>query len=109
MKVALTGGSGFIGRYLLKKHLALGDTVHFLTRKSGVDIEPKDRVKVFVGDLTDEESLPLDFVDDVDVLYHCAGEVNHPTLMEKLHVLGTQNLLNLTCSRIGKWVHLSSV
>ena len=33
MNIAITGGTGFIGRHLLARHVALGDRVHYLTRK----------------------------------------------------------------------------
>ena len=106
MKVAITGGSGFIGKRLLDKHIKNGDHVRLLLRK----IRSKEvGVKYFYGDLTNPNVELSRFVDGVDVLYHCAGEINNKSLMQELHVNGTQRLVNVAQGKVGRWVQLSSV
>ena len=106
MIVAITGGRGFIGERLVERHLQQGDQVRLLSRQT---LLPRHGVAYFLGDLSEPDSDLTDFVDGVDVLYHCAGEINNETLMQKLHVDGTQSLVSVSKGRIDRWVQLSSV
>lgn len=107
MIVAITGGTGFIGRRLVERHLALGDQVRILSRHSPKDVSLPDYLHWYKGDLIDGENLQT-FVDGVDVLYHCAGEIQNPSMMESLHISGTNCLIKVAAGRIGRWVQLSS-
>ena len=106
MIIAITGGSGFIGRQLINRHINQGDQVRLLSRKP-----PLKNIKVqhFIGNLTNPNVDLLDFVNNVDILYHCAGEVSNKALMHELHISGTQRLVNVAKESIGRWVQLSSV
>lgn len=105
--VAVTGGTGFIGRKLVDRHLAAGDSVRVLTRRSGhVSLEGCD---LHHGDLTVDSGALREFVEGTDILYHCAGELRDPSRMEALHVGGTSRLLGATTGWGGRWVQLSSV
>ena len=106
MIIAITGGSGFIGSLLVDKHLKQGDQVRLLSRN--ILLERKN-VQYFLGDLSSSSVDLSDFVDSVDILYHCAGEVNNESLMQELHVNGTQRLIDAAQGKIGRWVQLSSV
>jgi nucleoside-diphosphate-sugar epimerase len=106
MIIAITGGSGFIGSLLVDKHLKQGDQVRLLSRN--ILLERKN-VQYFLGDLSNSSVDLTDFVDSVDILYHCAGEVNNESLMQELHVNGTQRLIDAAQGKIGRWVQLSSV
>lgn len=108
MIIAVTGGTGFIGRNLVLHHLALGDEVRVLSRRSLASKGLPDSVKWYCGDLTCSEDLQS-FVDQVDVLYHCAGEIRDEALMSALHVDGTRELIGAATGKIGRWVQLSSV
>ncbi len=108
MIVAITGGTGFIGRKLALRHLQRGDEVRVLTRRPPGDAGLPDAVALFPGDLTDGGDLRA-FVAGVDVLYHCAGEIRDPARMEALHVEGTRRLIEAARHRVGRWVQLSSV
>ena len=103
--VAITGGTGFIGRHLLARHVALGDRVRYLTRKKPLDAIPG--AEVCIGDLSASETL-RGFVQGADVLYHCAAELRDASAMEKTNVTGTANLLRAATGEIGRWVQLSS-
>jgi nucleoside-diphosphate-sugar epimerase len=109
--VAVTGASGFVGRNLVERLLKEEVRIRVLTR-SPEKMEKDgcvDRIDVFVGDLTDAVADLHPFVDDLDVLFHCAGETKDPRKMHALHVDGTKRLTRLAAGRIGHWVQLSSV
>jgi nucleoside-diphosphate-sugar epimerase len=104
MIVAITGGTGFIGRKLVVRHLAQGHEVRVLSRRT--DVEPG--AKLYAGDLSTSDVL-RSFAGGVDVLYHCAGEIRDESRMHAVHVDGTQNLIEAARGRIERWVQLSSV
>ncbi len=105
MLVAITGGSGFIGRHLADAHLQRGDRVRLLSRSPGQDSD----AEWVQGDLTDPNVDLGPLVDGVDVLYHCAAELSDESIMPILHVDGTRRLVEAAGGRIGRWVQLSSV
>jgi nucleoside-diphosphate-sugar epimerase len=106
MIIAMTGGSGFIGRHLARRLLAAGHSLRVLTRKPCQMVV--NRIQYFVGDLTETRSLN-EFLDGADVLYHCAGETQNKNFMHNVHVQGTKNLLKAANGKIEYWVQLSSV
>jgi len=109
MIVAITGGTGFIGRKLAVRHLKMGDTVRLLTRRGNKSCDLLKRVRIFTGDLTGKLDKLNSFVNNADILYHCAAELNHTKLMYNTHVMGTRNLIEVCKGNIGRWVQLSSV
>ena len=108
MDVAITGGTGFIGRKLVQRHLERRDHVRVLSRRPLVVSGLADSVEWFEGDLVALDHI-LPFVDGVDVLYHCAGQLTDESGMRSLHVGGTEFLVEAASGRIGHWVQLSSV
>jgi nucleoside-diphosphate-sugar epimerase len=106
MIIAITGGSGFIGKQLVNRHIHRGDQVRLLSRKPALE---DINAQYFLGDLSDSSVDLSSFLDGVDILYHCAGEINNESLMHELHVNGTQRLINVARGKIGRWVQLSSV
>ena len=109
MIVAVTGGTGFIGKRLVARHLAEGDAVRVLSRRAARERTAGGLLDLYPGDLTDGTADLRRFVDGARVLYHCAGEVRDPARMRALHVEGTRNLSEAAAGRIGVWVQLSSV
>ena len=109
MIVAITGGTGFIGSGLVLRHLAMGDIVRLLSRRSIAKLGTVEIPVSHQGDLTNDDFDLSSFVDGADVLYHCAGEIVSQPRMRLLHVLGTQKLIQAARGRIGKWIQLSSV
>jgi nucleoside-diphosphate-sugar epimerase len=109
MIVAITGGTGFIGRKLVERHLAVGDRVRILTRQSQIQPPLPDNVQLYQNELSASAEPLVSFVDGADVLYHCAGQVTDRNRMHAVHVGGTANLLRAAAGRIGRWVQLSSV
>jgi nucleoside-diphosphate-sugar epimerase len=106
MKIAITGGTGFIGQSLVKKCVAQGHEVRVLTRDKTLEIET---VKVYCGDLNDSSYDFSHFLNDVDVLYHCAGVTKDKALMYRTHVEGTRRLVDASKGRVKLWIQLSSV
>jgi nucleoside-diphosphate-sugar epimerase len=108
MLVAITGGTGFIGRKLVRRHLARSDAVRVLTRRPPAQSGLPAAARHCNGDLAGTADL-RPFVEGADVLYHCAGEVRNAGLMRTVHVEGTRRLIDAAAGRIGRWVQLSSV
>lgn len=106
MIVSITGGKGFIGEYLVDKLLRQGDQIRLLSRRPTMS---HDGINYYVGDLSKPGSDFTDFVNGADIIFHCAGEINNESLMQQLHVDGTQQLLDASRGRVGRWVQLSSV
>ena len=108
MNVAITGGTGFIGRKLVQRHIERGDHVRVLSRRPRVVSGLPGSVEWFEGDLIAFDHI-LPFVEGADVLYHCAGQLTDENSMRSLHVCGTKFLVEAASRGIGHWVQLSSV
>lgn len=106
MIIAITGGSGFIGRRLVARHLACGDQVRFLTR--GQRSAPLAGAEPVSGSLTSPVERLREFTRGADVLYHCAAELHNEADMQATNVAGTANLIAAAAGEIGRWVQLSS-
>jgi len=105
--IAITGGTGFIGKHLIARHVARGDQVRYLTRQTPTKVI--DGASAMVGNLTASVDELRPFVQGVDVLYHCAAELHDATRMYNTNVLGTQNLLAAAHGEVKRWVQLSSI
>jgi NADH dehydrogenase len=97
MRIAITGATGFIGRYMVRGMAAQGHSVRALVRsgrESAIEHPPQGPVEIHQGDLTDERSL-AGFLKDCDLLIHLAGAHEHfgETEMQAVNIKGTDNLL----------------
>ena len=92
MRVCVTGGSGFIGHKLIFRCLKLGYEVRYLTRSNNCLIE---NAIAYIGNVNSAAEVLLPFFKDVNIFYHCAGEVNDLANMWSTHVQGTINLLSI--------------
>ena len=95
--VLLTGGSGFVGSYLLRALLEHDLDVRCLVRStSNQDEIKKQNVLPVLGDLSDRESLER-AVAGVDVVFHVAGSMKALTGKEMMRVNGegTGNLISV--------------
>ncbi len=72
MRVLVTGGSGFLGRYLVDLLLARGDTVSSFQRSPAPDLEHRG-VQVFRGALSDYEAVSR-AVAGMDAVFHVAAK-----------------------------------
>lgn len=110
--VCVTGGSGFVGQRLVRGLEISGFDIRLLTREKKPTSNQK---QYFLADLVDKNISLNGLLDDVSVVYHCAGEIKNTALMHALHVDGTRRLLDEVRSKIKAtnkpihWVQLSSV
>src|SRR5512142_454748 len=108
MKLALTGGTGFVGAHLLDAAVAAGHQVLALTRR---EQPPRERVTWIQGDLHDRFALEQ-LVEDVDAAIHVAGVISAQTAagFENANVLGTLAFLAAaTAGGVRRFVHISSL
>jgi len=77
MKHVIFGGDGFVGRYLARDLLALGEEVVVCDiRKSDLPIYPGARFTHV--DITDDDSLAQAPVESTDIVYNLAARMLHP-------------------------------
>ncbi len=111
MKYFITGGSGFIGSYLIKSIINSGDEVTVLVRKNSSLTLSHPRIRVVTGDVTIKNSF-VDALDGVDCIIHLAGVVTdwaRPELYENVHVQGTRNLMEVGLeNNIEHVIHIST-
>lgn len=116
-KIFVTGGTGFLGSYILRYLLKRGYTnIRALkrTNSSMLMVEDiKDKVEWIEGDLMDLFLLE-DVMQDSDQVYHAAAIVTaskkEEALMKKINGEGTANIVNAAnyCN-IEKLLHVSSI
>lgn len=114
MKILVTGATGFLGYWVVKRLSEEGHQVRILIRKSSAldDLEKFSLEKSF-GDVTDLASL-TEASRGVDCVFHLAGLIAYKrsdrAAMEKVNVDGTRNVID-ACKRnsVQKLVYLSSV
>lgn len=113
MRAAVTGGSGVVGRPLVRTLVEEGHEVVALARSDGAasTIEGEG-ARVVVGDILDRVRLGS-LVDGADWVFHVAG-VNEmcpkdPANMDRVNIEGTANVL-AACqvARVGRLIHTSS-
>jgi len=119
MKALVTGGTGFIGKYLVKELLSQGMNARLLVRSksSNLKFDSSKNIELWPGDLTYPETLS-GISEGMDYVFHLAAEGHVSALSSsayqkffKVNVEGTRNLI-LECgkhpSKIKKFIHFSS-
>lgn len=114
MNCLVTGASGFIGSWLVRKLIHEGHKVRVLCRETSVFnlISDLNFDKSF-GDITNPESIKS-ALSGIDTVFHLAGHIGYKkadrALMEKINVQGTQNLYSLSLEhKVKNFIFLSSV
>ena len=95
LKVAVTGGTGFVGRSLMER----------LRREPSL-AEPRLLTRQEQAAGGGELRAALD---GAEIVFHCAAELRDERLMHALHVEGTKRLIDAASGRIRRWVQLSSI
>ncbi len=105
MKALVTGGAGFIGRWLVKRLLDEGHLVYAIDdfsngRPENIEEFSSNELFRFVeGDIRDKTVLEELFRDKYDIVYHLAAEINvqnsidNPSQTIERDILGTFNIL----------------
>ena len=116
-KVLVTGGTGFIGAYIIKELVEKGYAVRAIRRSNKLPffISPDilNKVEWVIGDVLDVISLN-EAMQDVDAVIHSAAVVSFDkkerAKMYNTNVDGTANVVNLALENgIKKLVHISSI
>ena len=108
MSLAVTGGTGFVGRRLIQLAAERGHEVRALTRRPQ---EPRDGVEWIEGSLENREALE-GLVTESDAVIHVAGVINAPDAagFEAGNVTGTLAMLAAaTAAGTRRFVHVSSL
>ena len=100
MRVAVTGGTGCLGRPLVERLIADGAYLKLLTLPNDASlIYPDNKVKIITGDINLPDALDL-LCMDCEIVFHLAGKVHSVPGTKKaeqefyqVNVEGTRNLL----------------
>ncbi|SHE57172.1 dTDP-glucose 4,6-dehydratase [Clostridium fallax] len=82
MNILVTGGAGFIGRWVVKQLLKDGHTVTALdnlsngSEKNIEEFKKNEKFKFIKGDIQDNSLLEKVFSDKFDIVYHLAASIN---------------------------------
>lgn len=107
MRLAITGGTGFVGSHLIDLALAEGHQVNALTRRAQ---PPRDGVHWVEGALDLPESLAT-LCEDCDAVIHVAGVINgNAHEFHQGNVVGTDHMVAAAkAAGISRFVHISSL
>ena len=110
--VVITGGTGFVGRHLVRGALDRGHSVRILTRHAGGARDlAAEGVELAAADVSDRASLTRAFA-GASAVIHLVGIIQErgPNTFEAVHARGTENVV--TAARIAgiqRLVHMSAL
>jgi dihydroflavonol-4-reductase len=116
-RVLVTGGTGFLGAYIIKELISKGYQVRAIRRKAGlpafIDSSILEKAEWVEGDVLDVIALE-DAMKGMDMVIHSAAVVSflkkERKQMYQVNVDGTANVVNMALEQnIRKLVHISSV
>jgi dihydroflavonol-4-reductase len=117
MNVLVTGGTGFLGSYIIKALVEKNHAVRAIRRSSKLPFfipsEILDKVEWVGGDVFDIQSLS-DAMNGIDAVIHSAAVVSFHNKdrerMDAVNVTGTANVVNVALeNKIRRFIHISSV
>lgn len=113
MRVLLTGATGYVGSYVLRRLLQHNHTPRCLVRGTAADLAVQDEaIETTQGDVTDPTSLNGAFV-NCDAVIHLVGIIEeHPSrdvTFERIHVDGTRHVVEAArAAGIEQFIHMSA-
>jgi nucleoside-diphosphate-sugar epimerase len=116
-KILVTGGTGFLGSYIIKELIEKGHSVRAIRRGNKLPFyipkEILDKVQWMDGDILDVVALE-DAMDDIDTVIHSAGVVSfvkkERKRMYRVNVEGTANIVNIALEKnVRRLIYVSSV
>jgi dihydroflavonol-4-reductase len=115
--ILVTGGTGFLGAYLIRHLVEAGHSVRAIRRSARlpffIPASILDQVQWVDGDVLDVVSLD-DAMKGVDAVVHSAAVVSFQSrdrqLMNRVNIEGTCNVVNLALENgVRRFVHISSI
>lgn len=116
--ILVTGGTGFIGSYIIKHLIEKGHAVRAIKRSSGkiplfIAADIMNKVEWVEGDILDITSLD-EAMEGVAAIVHAAAIVSFSPdkkrMLYQVNVEGTANVVNMTLEKnIRRLIHISSV
>ena len=116
MKIFITGGTGFIGRHLVKALAGAGRMLYLLVRdkKQANFLNNHDNIVLVEGEIQQVDSYRQIFNEQIDLVYHLAAISGQKWGADeseyyRTNVLGTANLLEVCQGKIGRFIFCSSI
>jgi dihydroflavonol-4-reductase len=116
--ILVTGGTGFLGSYIIQQLVEQGYNVRAIKRNSSrlpfyISADILDKVEWVEGDVLDVFSLD-DAMKGIDIVIHAAAIVSFhqsdKSLMTQTNIDGTANVVNMALeNNIRRFIHISSV
>jgi len=116
-KILVTGGTGFLGAYIIRELIEKGYAVRAIRRSLSqpryISQDILEKVEWVEGDILDVVSLE-DAMENISAVIHSAAVVSFMKKdrkrMYQVNVEGTANVVNIAIEKgVGKLVHISSV
>jgi uncharacterized protein YbjT (DUF2867 family) len=115
MKVLVTGGTGFVGREIVRQLHNTGHQVHLLARNADSpatkEVAAQFGAKVHPGNVFDAESL-WDACTGMEAVIHLVGIIGEAgdQTFENVHTRGTRNILYVAKdARLKRFLHMSAL
>jgi nucleoside-diphosphate-sugar epimerase len=107
MRVAVTGGTGFVGSHLIEEALAAGHQVRALTRRP----QPPQVGLTWIDGALDRSDSLARLCEGCDAIVHVAGVINgSPAEFHEGNVGGTEAMLTAAAGAgIRRFIHISSL
>ncbi|MEF9427367.1 MAG: NAD(P)-dependent oxidoreductase [Candidatus Mariimomonas ferrooxydans] len=107
--ILVTGGTGFLGRFITAELRNNGWPVRVITRRMPFFAVRVPGVEYVVADLG--ENVPADLLDGVDVIVHCAAETYGGKEEHERNSLGATRIIMDAAIKSGvkKFIHISSI
>lgn len=115
-KILVTGGTGFLGSYLLRYLVKQGADVR-ATRRATSSMKLvetiKNKIEWVEADVLDVVSLE-EAMEGIDCIYHCAAVVSfdpkEAKMINQINVVGTENVVNMALQTgVRRLLHVSSI
>jgi nucleoside-diphosphate-sugar epimerase len=115
-KILITGGTGFLGSYLLRYLVEQGEKVRAIRRStSSMDLVKsiENQVEWIEADILDVVSLE-EAMEGIEQVYHCAAVISfnpkEAKWMKKVNAEGTTNVVNMALrTGVKRFLHVSSI
>jgi uncharacterized protein YbjT (DUF2867 family) len=111
MKVFLTGGTGFVGREVVRQLHSAGHTIRLLTRTRSGASGTGEFLETYPGDITNPASLD-GALEGFDAVIHLVGIISEvgDASFENIHIRGTRSILAAAKrSGVSRFIHMSAL